>query len=165
MKCLLVIPLEQVAEQIQAQAKDIVQLPLITLTSLIWDLHPCSCHPLAWELHLSPCPGLYSASAVCACSDLPACTSWVPSELCWIYKFLWGLLDEKISNYGIHSLLPVQVQWWDCTSFPRFPSQPALLCFSLTLVSILTCFLTRSFPSPWNWWVLSTVKQKKQIFP
>lgn len=72
--------------------RSVVQLPLMTLTSLIWHLHPCSCPPLAWELHLSPCPGPYLA---CTCSDLLSFTSLVTSELCWNYRFLWGLLDEK----------------------------------------------------------------------
>lgn len=64
----------------------------MTLTSLIWHLHPCSCPPLAWELHLSPCPGPYLA---CTCSDLLGFISLVTSELCWNYRFLCGRLDEQ----------------------------------------------------------------------
>lgn len=65
MKCLLVIPVEQ---NLDSKADPSLGWGVLytqsTLTSLIWDLHPCSCHPLAWELHLRPYPGPYLAYTV-----------------------------------------------------------------------------------------------------
>lgn len=104
-------------------------------------------------------------------SGLAILTSWVTSELCWDYGFLWCLLDCWLNQdtvmgptllfpFGCSGTVPL-VQGC-CLNLPRCLASTSP---SFPETSTLTCSLTRSFPSPCVWRVLLLqVKQKKELF-
>lgn len=74
----------------------------------------------------------------------------------WKKTQLWDpLCPTCLGAVGLCSFSKVPFSTCPCCLASTSPSFPEM--------SILACFLTRSFPSPWSWWVLPTVKNKKKM--